>query len=612
MVAVTGSACGSAALARAYSLFEGTNDPVGLLLTCAEMLHTFLCMPEANFALAQPWIARYAHLLGADPAATLAAMPDAAAARVIAAAQALRLRDPRHALLPRLAALGEKYGAKPITPDARLSALIFPIVYRTSCGDFKGALRCADRAIAVNTASPAPLLAVLLSRSVVLTQQGEHEAAFAIQERAQALATKTGVAGMQSHVQVQRIFTALSAGDVEQGDRLLTELGTDAAHGRAEVSALVCTCRAGFLLLTGEIRAARELLHDCIPLVDRAGDPFGVASARVQLGQALMLQGDHDEARNELARVLEFARPIASDVLAFRALIALSYSYLKDRKHDERTRGLECLREALAIGKRRDYRNCHPVWLPHVMSFVFSRALEAEIEPDYVRRFIELRAVDPEGPNVPHWPWPLRVYTFQTFDVLKHDRPLRAGSKTPRRVFELLQAIAALGPRTVSRERLLDVLWPQCERGTAQHALESTLQRLQRLLGDDAVLIEDGHVSLAENRVWIDVEAFERLTEDARLSTVATAASAVARHVDKALTLYAGHFLDEEREQRWMLPTRERLRSRLERLVTWAGTYWEEHGDIAQARELYQRAMELDPRAATFYRRLTACHEGAW
>jgi DNA-binding SARP family transcriptional activator len=612
MDALTHSVCARATLAQAYSLFEALNDPVGLLLTCAEILHTFLCTPDANFALADPWVARYARLLGADPATTLAAMPDAAAARVIAAAQILRLRDPRHALLPRLATLGEKYGAKPITPDARISAFIFPIVYWTSCGDFNRALRYADRAIAVNTTSPAPLLALLLSRSVVLTQQAEHGAAFEIQERAQALAEEADIAVMKNDLLVQRAFSALSAGHVAQVDRLLRELEADPAHGRADLSALVCTCRAGFFLLTGEIRAARELLHDCIPLAERAGDPFAAASARVQLGQALMLEGDHDEARNELGRVLEFARAIASDVLAFRALIALSYSYLRDRKHDERTRGLECLREALAIGKRREYRNCHPVWLPHVMSFVLSRALEAEIEPEYVRRFIEQRGVDPEVPDVPHWPWPLRVYTFQTFDVLKRDRPLRAGSKTPRRVFELLQAIAALGPRTVSRERLLDALWPQCERGTAQHSLDSALHRLRKLLGDDAVLIEDARVSLAKNRVWIDVEAFERLTEEARLRSLETDASAVAGHVDKALTLYAGHFLDEEREQRWMLPTRERLRSRLERLVTWAGTYWEEQGDIAQARELYQRAVELDPRAATFYRRLTACHEGAW
>jgi hypothetical protein len=60
-----------------------------------------------------------------------------------------------------------------------------------------------------------------------------------------------------------------------------------------------------------------------------------------------------------------------------------------------------------------------------------------------------------------------------------------------------------------------------------------------------------------------------------------------------------------------MLPTRERLRSRLERLVTWAGSYWEERRNFSQARELYNRAVELDPRAATFYRRIMACHEGA-
>jgi DNA-binding SARP family transcriptional activator len=585
------------------------DDTLGMLLACAEILRTFSYTVGNEFALADPWIAAYARLLGPDPAATLAAAPDVAAARVIAAAQTLGLREPCHALLPRLAVLGEKYGAKPMAPDTRLSALVFPIRYWTWCGDFNRALRCADRAIAMNATSPAPLIELLLLRSMVLSQQAEHEAAFETHNRAQTLAAETGVVVMESHLLVQRAFTALSAGDLEQADRLLTDLERDAAPAHGDVSALVCTCRAGLLLLNGQVRTARELLGKSMPLVQ--GNPFDLASARVQLGQALMLEDRHDEARQELGRVLEFARAVPSAVLAFRALISLSYSYLRDRNPGERTQGLECLRDALAIGKRHDYRNCHPVWIPRVMSFVFSRALEAEIELEYVRRFIERRGVEPEGSDVPRWPWPLRIYTLQTFGVLKHDRPLRVGRKTPRRVFELLQAIIALGPREVGRDQLMDVLWPQTEGGAARQALDIALHRLRKLLGDDVVLLEGDRVSLAQNRVWIDVEAFERMTEDGRLVRLEADQSAVVRHVEKALTLYAGHFLYEEREQPWMLPTRERLRSRLERLVTWAGSYWEERRNFSQARELYNRAVELDPRAATFYRRIMACHEGA-
>jgi DNA-binding SARP family transcriptional activator len=609
--AVTDPARGRATLAHAYSRFEALDDASGLLLTCAEILHTLSYAEGEDLALGDPWAAAYARLLGSDPAATLSRIPDTAAGRVIAAARILGLRDPAHPLLPQLATLGERYGAKPMPSDARISAFVFPTLYWTWCGDLKRALRCAERAISLNTTSRASLLELLCLRSIILSQQAEHEAAFETHDRAQALAAETGAVIMHGNLLVQRAFTALSAGDLQQVEGLLRQVEADPAHGRTGISALVSMCRAGLLLLSGELRAARELLQECMPLVERAGNPFDAATARVQLGQALMLEERHEEAREELERVLELARAVSSDILAFRALISLSYSYLRDRNHAGRSQGFQCLRDALAIGKRRDYGNCHPVWIPAIMSLVFSRALEAEIEPEYVRRFIERRGVEPEGSDVPRWPWPLRVYTLQMFDVLKRDRPLRAGSKTPRRVFELLQAIVALGPRKVACDRLVDTLWPQSEGEAARNAFDVTLHRLRKLLGDDAVLVERGHVALAGNRVWIDVEAFERLTEDARLSSLETDESAVARHVEKALTLYAGHFLRNERQQPWMLPTRERLRSRLERLVTWAGAYWEERGDLAQARTLYERALELDPRAASFYRRLAACHEGA-
>jgi LuxR family transcriptional regulator, maltose regulon positive regulatory protein len=221
--------------------------------------------------------------------------------------------------------------------------------------------------------------------------------------------------------------------------------------------------------------------------------------------------------------------------------------------------------------------------------------------------------VDPDTAAVPGWPWPLRIYTLTQFSVLKDDEPLRAGRKAPRRVLELLQAIVALGPRSASRERLTEAVWRDADGDAARDAFENALHRLRKLLGDDAVTLEHGKVTLAPARVWIDVDTFERLADEIhRCAEAGTLGDARGtRAIEDALAVYSGHFLANEPDQPWMLPMRDRLRSRMERIVARAGAHWEQAGDHSRAAAVYQRGVEIDPVAEVFYRRLMACRAQA-
>ena len=307
-----------------------------------------------------------------------------------------------------------------------------------------------------------------------------------------------------------------------------------------------------------------------------------------------------------------------TDILAFHALMAEAYTWFAEGK--DAARGMTCLREALAIGKRRDYLNCHPWWIPKVMSFLFSRALEAGIEPDYLRRFIRHRKVQPDSADVPGWPWPVRVYTLGAFHVVQDGEPQHTRRKAPLRVLALLQAIIALGANgahsthSASRERLTEALWPDADGDAARDAFEVALHRLRKLLhGEQAIRLEGGLVTFDSRHVWIDTKAFEQFADEIQREPDASAAgqAAFTHTVDKALTLYAGHFLADQMEQPWLLPTRERLRSKFERLIERAGAHWEQTDALAAATNLYQRAIELDPLAEAVYRHLMRAHAKA-
>src|SRR6266536_1846108 len=124
------------------------------------------------------------------------------------------------------------------------------------------------------------------------------------------------------------------------------------------------------------------------------------------VGQMLMLQGAHGSAREHLRHSLMLGQRMPSALLEFHALLALSWSHFADGESAE---GLTHLRHALDIGARHNVKNSPPLWLPTVMSSLSARALQAGIEPDYVKRLIRARGLRPESPEIDAWPWPIRI-----------------------------------------------------------------------------------------------------------------------------------------------------------------------------------------------------------
>ena len=175
--------------------------------------------------------------------------------------------------------------------------------------------------------------------------------------------------------------------------------------------------------------------------------------------------------------------------------------------------GLQALAIAMALGRARGYVNSH-VWIPAVMAGLCARALEAGIEEDYVRGLVQKRGLVPESPpvEVEAWPWPIRIFTLGRFEVMRDGEPVRFARKVQRKPLALLKALIALGGRSVREEPVMDALWPDAEGDAARVALASALHRLRGLLGrEQAVLRQEGQLSLDARLCWVDVWAVERL-----------------------------------------------------------------------------------------------------
>jgi DNA-binding SARP family transcriptional activator len=306
-----------------------------------------------------------------------------------------------------------------------------------------------------------------------------------------------------------------------------------------------------------------------------------------------------------LKDVRTFLKNVDSALLEFKYHLARAHAALTV---DEDGAHANELRKAFAIGRSRKIYH-FDWWLPAIMQRLCAVALEQDIEAPYVRELIRRNELLPEAnrPIPLSWPWPVKIFMLGRFGIELDGKAVIFGGKTPKKPLELLKAIIALGGRDVSEERIIDALWPEAPGDLACKSFEMALQRLRKLIGSDkAIRRHDGLLTLDNAHCWTDVWAFEKILNDAGAGRREDREKRVL--LEKAISLYKGHFLPADARQPWSALARERLRSKYLRLVTKAGEQHERQGEWKKAVECFERGLERDAVCEEFYQRLMICH----
>jgi DNA-binding SARP family transcriptional activator len=123
----------------------------------------------------------------------------------------------------------------------------------------------------------------------------------------------------------------------------------------------------------------------------------------------------------------------------------------------------------------------------------------------------------------------LRLNTFGGL-VLQQDGQLHTGPASQRRRLALLAAVAAGGPRGISRDKLLSLLWPDSESEAARHSLYQAMHAIRRSAGSDEIFLGGATLQLNSQLITSDVGEFQEAIES-------------GSH-EQAVRLYRGLFLD--------------------------------------------------------------------
>lgn len=166
----------------------------------------------------------------------------------------------------------------------------------------------------------------------------------------------------------------------------------------------------------------------------------------------------------------------------------------------------------------------------------------------------------------------------------------------------LLKYLACERSRVVLVDEIADALWPDSGRRAvanaryAIHRLRLRLEPRRAPHGTPSFVVSRGSgYTLASDRVWIDVDEFERAVEEGRAAMLRIDPETAAQHLDRAMGLYGGPFLADEPYAHWAVEERNRLAGLAIYALNVLTVLARERGDEVEAIRRLERLAEIEP-----------------
>ncbi len=576
---------------RAYALFGKQKDSTPLYLTWSKIVESY-GLEMDDITPLNRWLDLYPTLgVGRAPP-----KPEVEDTSVFAYLLGIRLHRPHHPdFLDYLARAERLLESSPET-EGRLGRAIGLILCYWWLGDFKKMQRLLDRiGHQLNRQGNKPLTQLYgwICKLTYAGATGDSMAASRAAEEGLALAQASGVHLLDFQFYFHSTVERLSMGEIGQARALWQQMAALSAHQGRGHAALVSHAASFLYIHEGAVDNAVAEADRARRLAADNGFYLAEMAALLCYAVAAAQRGDTQAALDAIARSREMAERIQGKL--FEYYCAFCEAHVR-RLRDEMDLCIGSLRKALSLA--RTIGAVTPGWSRRDDTVALYRiALEVGIEPDYVRAtIVKTSLCAPPDVDVNQWPWPIRIFTLGRFAVFKYDMALVFTGKSQKKPLELLRGLLALGGQNVEADKLACGLWPDADGDMARHALRTTLYRLRKLLGEKALLFQDGRLSLNAEYCWFDVSEFERRITRERTASLAEHAKQLCEH-------YRGAFLDDDSEP-WSVTMRERLCSKFVRAIAQLGSSMESEGLATEAAELYERAIEIEPSTEEFYLRL--------
>jgi DNA-binding SARP family transcriptional activator len=196
------------------------------------------------------------------------------------------------------------------------------------------------------------------------------------------------------------------------------------------------------------------------------------------------------------------------------------------------------------------------------------------------------------------------------FRLLYGGKPLQIGGKGAA----LLTVLATRASGGVPREAILATLWPDQDPRLAGGSLNTLVWSLYRRLAPEVgtahvVLCKDGEYSLnTRSSVAVDWVLFDGLADAGDAHARCGDLQAAVRLYQHAIALYQGDLYAGPDGEAELVIERERLRVRLQGLLTDLAQWSHDRGDTVACLSAAQRVLSVDPFREDMHRLLMHCY----
>ncbi|MHB9052301.1 MAG: AfsR/SARP family transcriptional regulator, partial [Thiomonas delicata] len=450
---------------------------------------------------------------------------------------------------------------------------------------------------------PAALIAWTVAQSVYQgLMHGEPADAMALLDNGLALGRRSEVHAWDSLLLGQSLWCCLSTGKLAEARAFARRMARSLRPGRHLDHSYYHHLSSILALHEGDHPAMRAHAQAALRCARDAGVPWAEGIVLCAVARAQALHGDASAARLSLDEAEALAARIRSDTVHFDVLLARLELGLGQTGTPDPD---DTLRRWMGLWCRSGFTN-FPWWRDAVVATQCAKALAHGIEPEFVRKIIRARRLQPppDAPVPPSWQLPVEIRVLGPFGIEIDGRAIAASGKTPKKPLELLKLLVALGGQAC-KTRLAEVLWPHLDDIAAQQVLRVTLHRLRNLVGHDGIVCLAGRVSIDEHRCRVDLLGMFR--------DLASLEQAPGQQADLLFDLLARHaagVFPGEPEAGWAADVRHQLRARLSACLhartqaCAAAAQWE---DLAACCE---RGLAFDAHDAAFHHGLIqACLE---
>ncbi len=579
-------------LEQALKAFRADSDCLGIYLSWAGIADSHAFGLDDWQAL-DGCIALFEELTAAWPSFPSPETELLAASRMIVSLVLRKTDDPRRIdrWLERVSVLLEETSSF----DIKMDAVFFMSIYFVWKGEYDRNAVLLERAEAemrFRKTSPLGIIRVKLMLGIHCWITAEYDAAIGNLSEGLRIAAESGVHVFDSELWSFRAAAEMTRGHMERAAEALERQRVSVASGGKALDAYYYHVGAAWRALLEENPSlAAEHLHTISATTERMGTPYYRALWHIGMAQTEFLLDRPADAAMHLKAAQSIGSAMESPVLEWYAFLIDASLQLEQGRQAE---GLLALRRGLSLGKRYGFVHLE-FYRPAIMRVLFARALEENIEPEYVKGVIRKSALSPPVKAGLHhgpvfcpetWPFAVKIYTLGRFEIHIDGQPLVFSGKEQKKPLGLLKALIAFGASEVPQDRLTDELWPEADGDLAHKSFEMTLSRLRRLLfGEVRVLCRSRKVTLNPLNCWVDAVALSRLLN----AMPDTPAKHIPLLCDRALALYRGEFLDTGDAPVCAVPRREVLKSRVLTLILAAGCFLEETGDWERAAGYFSR-----------------------